>query len=55
MKNVIIQESVRSKVTSKEAIKLANKAKKLTGTVGTEGTLKRNILFRILKNSIIIF
>ena len=55
MKNVIVKESVKSKVTQKEAIKLATDVRKIGGKVGDKGTLKRNILYKVLRNTIIIF
>ena len=55
MKNVIVKESVKNKITQKEAVQLATKVRKLSNKVGATGTLKRNVLFKVLRNSIIIF
>ncbi len=55
IKRITIAEGAKSKTTSKELIGLTNTVKSKTGAVGSEGVLKGNIFYRILKGGFMIF
>jgi hypothetical protein len=54
-KTIIVQDSATSKGTSREIINLIAKVKSKVGKVGSEGVLKDNIFYRIIKGGFMIF
>jgi len=54
-KVIKVLESAQVKIDSKTLIGLTNKVKAKRGAIGTEGVLKDNILYRIIKGGFIIF
>jgi len=54
-KTILVQDSATSKGTTKEIMNLTSKVKSKIGKVGSEGILKDNIFYRIVKGGFIIF
>ena len=54
-KKITFEESVFSKVDSKDITRLADKVKRKKGEVGKVGMLTDNVFFRIVRRGFIIF
>ena len=55
MKRIEFKESVLDKINTRDVTMLTNRVKKEKGDVGTVGTLRHNIFFKIVKRGFIIF
>ncbi len=55
IKIIKLSESAQRKVDSRTLIGLTSKVKSKTGDIGTEGILKDNIFYRIIKGGFLIF